>query len=141
MKRLILLCSMLALAACAPPPPPPVAPPPPPPMATGLHVYTVYFGWDRSWVRPIGFRILRQAANAYHAGGVVSVHVTGFTDTSGTPRGNARLAKLRAIHVARILARMGVPWKAMTIASDSGLAVPTPPGVPDARNRRVTIVE
>jgi OmpA-OmpF porin, OOP family len=143
MKRLVLLCSMLVLAACAPPPPAPPPAPPPPPMAAAPQIFTVYFGWDRSWVGPLGIQILQQAANAYHAGGPVAVHVTGYTDTSGSPGFNDRLSTRRADHVARILARMGVPWQAMTIVGEgeNGLAVPTPPGVPDARNRRVTIAE
>jgi OOP family OmpA-OmpF porin len=143
MKRTIVLCSLLALAACAPPPPPP--PPPPGPIVgpLGARVFTVYFGWNRSWVGPQGMAILDQAANTFRAGGVVTVQVTGFTDTSGSAAYNQRLSERRAQHVAQILTQKGVPWNAMAIAGhgENDLAVPTPDGVREPRNRRVTVVE
>ena len=147
MKRVIAVCSLLALAACMPPPPP--APPPPPiPTQTmmapmGARVFTVYFGWNRSWVGPAGMAVLNQAAAAYRMGGVVTVQVTGFTDTSGSAAYNQRLSERRAAHVAQILSRMGVPWNVMAISGhgENDLAVPTPDGVRDPRNRRVTVVE
>ena len=141
MKRAIVLSTLLALAACAPPPPPP--PPPPPVAAPGARVFTVYFGWNRSWVGPQGMAILDQAAAAYRAGGPVMVQVNGFTDTSGSPAYNLRLSERRANHVAQILARKGVPWGAMTIAGhgENDLAVAPPDGVREPRNRRVTVVE
>lgn len=147
MKRaIVLFCSLLALAACVPPPAPPPPPPPPPgPLAAplGARVFTVYFGWNRSWVGPAGMAVLQQAAAAYRAGGAVTVQVTGYTDTSGSPGYNLRLSARRAKHVAYILSRMGVPWRAMQIAAagQTNLAVPTPLGVREPRNRRVTVVE
>ena len=69
MKRaIVLFCSLLALAACVPPPPPP-PPPPPGPLAApvGARVFTVYFGWNRSWVGPAGMAVLQQAAAVYLA--------------------------------------------------------------------------
>ena len=145
MKRaIVLFCSLLALAACVPPPAPP-PPPPPGPLAApvGARVFTVYFGWNRSWVGPAGMAVLQQAAAVYRAGGVVRVQVTGYADTSGAPGYNLRLSARRAKHVAHVLAHLGVPWNAMTIAAagETNLAVPTPDGVPEARNRRVTVVE
>ncbi|HTZ37289.1 MAG TPA: OmpA family protein [Stellaceae bacterium] len=145
MKRALALCSLLIMAACAPVPAP--SPPPPPPPAPGpmaaARVFTVYFAWNRSWVGPQGIAILRQAAAVYKSGGVVTVQVTGYTDTSGSARYNQRLSVRRARHVAHILARMGVPWRAMTVAGrgENDLAVPTPNGVREPRNRRVTVVE
>ena len=143
MKRAIALCSLLALAACAPPFAPPAPPPPGVVAAPGARVFTVYFGWNRSWIGPQGMAILQQAANVYHAGGVVTVQVTGFTDTSGSAAYNQRLSERRAYHVAKVLTSKGVPWAAMTIAGrgESDLAVPTPDGVREPRNRRVTVVE
>ena len=142
MKRAIVLCSLLLMAACVPVPPPP--PPPPPPMAApGARVFTVYFGWNRSWVGPAGMAILQQAADVYKAGGVVTVQVTGYTDTSGSVPYNQRLSLRRAKHVADALVHMGVPPQAMAIggAGENNLAVPTPDGVREPRNRRVTVVE
>ena len=144
-RAIVLFCSLLALAACVPPPAPPPPPPPPGPLAApqGARVFTVYFGWNRSWVGPAGMAVLQQAAAVYKGGGVVTVQVTGYADTSGAPGYNMRLSARRAKHVAHVLAHLGVPWNAMTIAAagETNLAVPTPDGVPEARNRRVTVVE
>src|SRR5229473_704256 len=117
MKRAIILGSLLAMAACVPvPPPPPV---------------------------PQAMAVLQQAAAAYRAGGAVAVHVTGHADTSGPVRYNQRLSDRRARHVSDALVHMGVP--AQTIAfggvGENDLAVPTPDGVREPRNRRVTVVE
>jgi outer membrane protein OmpA-like peptidoglycan-associated protein len=73
----------------------------------------------------------------------VTVQVTGYTDTSGSARYNQRLSVLRARHVARALSKMGVPWRSMAISGhgEHDLAVPTPNGVREPRNRRVTVVE
>lgn len=142
MKRVLALCTLLLMAACVPvPAPAPPPPPPPPPMAA--KVFTVYFAWNRSWVGPQGVAILRQAAATFRAGGVVTVQVTGYTDTSGSAAYNQRLSVRRARTVAHILGHMGVPWRAMTVAGrgENDLAVPTPNGVREPRNRRVTVVE
>jgi len=144
MKRVLALCSLLIMAACAPvPAPAPPPPPPPPPPAAAAKVFTVYFAWNRSWVGPQGMAILKQAADTFKAGGVVTVQVTGYTDRSGSPAYNQRLSVRRARHVAHILAHMGVPWQAMTVAGrgENDNAVPTPDGVREPRNRRVTVVE
>ena len=144
MKRAIVVCSLLAMAACVPVPPPP-PPPPPSPVAgaPGTRVFTVYFGWNRSWIGPSGMAILQQAAAVYKTGGVVTVQITGYTDTSGSVPYNQRLSLRRAKHVADALLHMGVPPQAMVIggASENNLAVPTPDGVREPRNRRVTIIE
>ena len=87
--------------------------------------------------------VLQQAAATYRAGGAVAVHVTGHADTSGSVRYNQRLSDRRARHVADALVHMGVP--AQTVAfggvGENDLAVPTPDGVREPRNRRVTVVE
>ncbi|HZK89468.1 MAG TPA: OmpA family protein, partial [Stellaceae bacterium] len=114
-----------------------------PMFAPAARVFTVYFAWNRSWVGPQGMAILSQAAATFRAGGVVTVQVTGYTDTSGSARYNQRLSVRRARHVAHILAHMGVPWNSMAVSGrgEGDLAVPTPNGVREPRNRRVTVVE
>jgi OmpA-OmpF porin, OOP family len=143
-RAIVLFCSVLALAACAPLVPPPPVPPPPGPMA-GIppHVFTVYFGWNRSKLGREGIAVLQQAAAVFRAGGAATVHVTGYTDTSGAAGYNRRLSVRRAQTVSHILAHMGVPRKAVAIAGagETNLAVPTPDGIREPRNRRVTIVE
>ena len=145
MKRAaVLFSALLAMAACAPlVPPPPVPPPPGPAPAVGARVFTVYFAFNRSRVGPAGLAVLQQAAAVYRAGGGATVQVTGYTDTAGSAGYNQRLSLRRARTVANILARMGVPQPAIVIAGagEANLAVPTPDGVPEPRNRRVTIVE
>ena len=143
MKRAIVLLSLLVLAACVPPP---AAPPPPPPPGVaappGARVFTVYFGWNRTWVGPAGMAILDQAAAAFRAG-PVTVRVTGYADTSGKPGYNQRLSQRRAATVARILVSKGVPPQALVVSGrgENELAVPTPDGVREPHNRRVTVVE
>ena len=144
MKRAIILSSLLAMASCVPVPPPP-APPPGPVAAApaGARVFTVYFDWNRSAVGPQAMAILQQAAAVYRAGGVVSVQVTGYADTSGSVRYNQRLSERRAKSVAHALVQLGVPPQTVVFggAGENNLAVPTPDGVREPRNRRVTIVE
>src|SRR5579862_9614808 len=140
MRRAIILVSLLALGACAAPPPPP--PPAPPAAAVAPNrVFTVYFDWNRSWLGPQARAILQQAATTYHAGGVVTVQITGYADASGSPAFNQRLSMRRAWHVAGILEHDGVPRSALRIAGrgENDLAVPTPAGMREPRNRRVTV--
>ena len=146
MKRaVVLFCSLLALAACVPIVTPPLPPPPPGPVfaAPPARVFTVYFAWNRSRLGREGVAVLQQAAAVYRAGGGVRVQVTGFTDTTGKPGFNQRLSVRRARTVAHILAHMGVPWKAMAVSGqgENNLAVPTPAGVAEPRNRRVVVIE
>ncbi len=146
MKRAMILCSLLAIAACVPVPPPPPPVPPPGPVAAvppGGRAFTVYFDWNRYLVGPQAMAVLQQAAAAYRAGGVVSVRVSGHADTSGSVRYNQRLSERRAKRVADGLVSMGVPAQAIVFGGvgENDLAVPTPDGVREPRNRRVTVVE
>ncbi|HYZ40877.1 MAG TPA: OmpA family protein [Stellaceae bacterium] len=127
-----------------PPPPPapvpvaaPVAPPPSPPQ-----VFLVFFDWDRSDITPAGMDIVRQAADAYKAGGSVRLQVTGYTDLSGSPGYNQRLSERRANNVANALANFGVARSDMTVSGrgESDPRVPTPKGVREPQNRRVEIM-
>ena len=87
--------------------------------------------------------ILQQAAAVYKAGGVVTVQVTGYADTSGSVPYNQRLSHRRAHHVAHALVQLGVAPQALAVAGagENNLAVRTPDGVREPRNRRVTVVE
>ena len=73
----------------------------------------------------------------------MTVTVTGYTDTSGSPAYNQKLSERRANAVATILAQMGVPPSAMTVSGrgQNDLRVPTPDGVREPQNRRVEILE
>jgi outer membrane protein OmpA-like peptidoglycan-associated protein len=70
------------------------------------------------------------------------INVNGFSDTSGTPEYNQQLSEDRAKAVAEELARNGVGPERIHAQGfgDNSLAVATPRGVREARNRRVEIV-
>jgi len=114
----------------------PAAPPAPPPQ-----IFLVFFDWDRADITPAGMGIVRQAANAYKAGGSVRVQVTGYTDLSGSPGYNQRLSERRANNVAKALASLGVARSDMAVSGhgENDPRVPTPPGVREPQNRRVEI--
>jgi outer membrane protein OmpA-like peptidoglycan-associated protein len=115
------------------------APMPPPPPAA--RVFLVFFDWDRDVITSEGMQIVRQAAEAYRAGGAVRLQVTGYTDRSGSPGYNQRLSERRANNVAKALAGMGVPRDQMAVSGrgENDNRVPTADGVRDPQNRRVEI--
>src|SRR5215469_13613851 len=128
----------------APPPPPepvPAEAPAPAPSPTP-RVFLVFFDWVRADITPAGMDIIRQAANAYKAGGSVRIQVTGYTDLSGSAGYNQRLSDRRANNVANALAKLGVTRSDMTVSGrgENDPRVPTPPGVREPQNRRVEIV-
>jgi outer membrane protein OmpA-like peptidoglycan-associated protein len=124
----------------APPPPPAPIPPAPPPSAA--KVFIVFFDWDRDTITPEGMAIIQQAADAYKAGAMVQIQVTGYTDRSGSAGYNQRLSERRANNVAKALARLGVPQNQMAVSGrgENDNRVPTADGVREPQNRRVEIV-
>jgi OOP family OmpA-OmpF porin len=128
----------------APPPPPapvPAAAPTPPP-APAPQVFLVFFDWDRADITPAGMGVVRQAAEAYKAGGAIRIEVTGYTDLSGSAGYNQRLSLRRANNVATALAGLGVARADMTVSGrgENDPRVPTAQGVREPQNRRVEIV-
>jgi len=128
-----------------PPPPPPVAAPPAPPMAAPAPAprsFIVFFDWDKATITSEGMQIIRQAADAYRAGGSVRIQVTGYADRSGSPGYNQRLSERRANAVAAALTRLGVPRNQMAVSGrgENDNRVPTADGVREPQNRRVEIV-
>ena len=122
------------------PPPAPPAPPPPPILAR--KVFLVFFDWDRDTITPEGRAIIAQAADAWRAGGNVTIQVTGYTDASGSAGYNQRLSERRANNVANALAQSGVPRQAMVVSGrgKNDQRVPTADGVREPQNRRAEIV-
>ena len=122
------------------PPPAPPAPPPPPVLAR--KVFLVFFDWDKDTITPEGRAIIGQAADAWRAGGNVTIQVTGYTDASGSAGYNQRLSERRANNVANALAQAGVPRQAMVVSGrgKNDQRVPTADGVREPQNRRVEIV-
>jgi OmpA-OmpF porin, OOP family len=138
---------VLSLAACKPTTPPPAAaaPPPPPPVAApaAQKQFVVYFEFDKSNLTPEGSKVVQDAAAAFRSTGAARVAITGYTDAAGTQQYNLGLSKRRADTVHRALVQAGVPDGAIAEAwrGKENLAVPTPDGVREPRNRRVEIVE
>src|SRR5215831_16432950 len=125
-----------------PPPPPPVPVAAPAALPTGLaKVFLVFFDWDRADITPAGMDIVRQAANAYKAGGSIRIQVTGYTDLSGSTSYNQRLSLRRANNIANALAKLGVARSDMAVSGrgEDDPRVPTARGVREPQNRRVEI--
>jgi outer membrane protein OmpA-like peptidoglycan-associated protein len=142
MRRVFLLCSLLALVACAQPaPPPPAAEAPPPPPPPAEHNFTVFFDWNRANVTPEGHQIIEAAAATYKSG-PGPVQVVGHTDTSGSAAFNQKLSVRRAQNVATVLGESGVPQNEMNVSGvgQNDLKVPTPDGVREPQNRRTEII-
>lgn len=70
------------------------------------------------------------------------IHIIGHTDTKGTETFNDNLAQLRANHIAHQIKNLGLDYLKMEIESygEYNLAVKTPDGVREAKNRRVEIL-
>jgi outer membrane protein OmpA-like peptidoglycan-associated protein len=132
-------------AAYTPPPPPPVQQPPAtpvaPPAAAVPTTYQVFFDFNRADVDPSARPVIAQAASNAKRGNVTRITVTGHTDTVGSDRYNQRLSERRADAVRRELIRQGVPADEIVTVGrgKTDLAVPTPNGVREPRNRRVVI--
>ncbi len=124
----------------APPPPPPA--PAPAPVAQAARTYLVFFDWDRADLTDRARQIIAEAAQATTRVQVTRIEVSGYTDTSGTPRYNQGLSVRRAQNVASELVRLGVPRQSITVQGfgETRLLVPTAKGVREPQNRRVEIV-
>jgi OmpA-OmpF porin, OOP family len=133
-----------------PPPPPPVvvAPPAPPPVqvapprvACPTNQFKVYFEWDRATLNQAARDTIQNAvsqARRCNLGGVV---VVGHTDTSGSPRYNARLSERRASVVAQALVAGGINGGAISTsaAGETQLDKATRDGVREPLNRRTEV--
>jgi OmpA-OmpF porin, OOP family len=136
MKRLFVLCALLAMAACAQQPPPrPVAanPPPPPPPPT---TYTVYFDYNSARLSPAATEIVGLSAGAYKAGAPSSVQVTGYASPPGSAGYNQRLSLRRANAVAAQLQQDGVPQSALVISGQGETSSSPTPG----QDQRVDVI-
>ena len=144
---LVVAAIALSLAACKPAAPPPAAAAPPPPPAAAPppapKQFVVYFEFDKYNLTPEGARVVQDAAAAFKSGGSARVAVAGYTDAAGTQQYNIGLSKRRADTDRAGLVRAGVPDGAIAESwhGKQNLAVPTPDGVREPRNRRVEITE
>jgi outer membrane protein OmpA-like peptidoglycan-associated protein len=140
--------SLLALenaARPAPPPasfpvaPAPVAPPPPP--AAAPTDYTVYFDLDSWTLTAEDLTVLTNVINTARSGGQSHITVVGHTDTSGPAPYNQRLSVRRSNVVVEALVDMGArrPSIQASGVGEKDLAVQTPDGTKEAKNRRAVI--
>ena len=85
--------------------------------------------------------MVSEAANYANAGKATQLVIVGHTDTSGSPKYNARLSERRAKAVADALVGMGVASSAVAVdwKGESAPAVATGDGVKEPLNRRSTI--
>lgn len=125
--------------ARAAPAPTPVAAPAPAPVPRN---YIVFFDFDRDTLTPTARQTVETASANAKAGGITKIDVTGYTDRAGTPQYNLGLSKRRAERVRDSMVALGVPSNQIVVAwkGEADPAVPTADGVPEPRNRRVTII-
>jgi outer membrane protein OmpA-like peptidoglycan-associated protein len=125
-----------------PPPPAPAPAPVAAPAPAPAQTYLVFFDWNKYNLTPRAVQIIAQAAQASHTQNVTTLNVSGYTDTSGTPRYNLGLSFRRARAVAAQLVADGVPRSEIEIHGygETHLLVPTGPGVREPQNRRVEII-
>jgi OOP family OmpA-OmpF porin len=109
--------------------------------AAQIQTYLVYFDLNKATLNDRARGIVKEAAMT-STSRQTRIEVTGNTDTSGGSAYNQALSERRAKAVATALVGDGVPKDAISIQGrgDTNLAVPTGPGVVEARNRRVEIV-
>ena len=128
----------------APAPAPEPTPPPPPPPAPVCTPgpYIVFFDFDKSDITAEAASVLDGAVTAYGDCGQAQVMLSGYTDTSGTPKYNLGLSQRRADAVSAYMTSKGVPGGVITTKAlgETNLRVQTADGVRELQNRRVEIM-
>jgi OmpA-OmpF porin, OOP family len=104
-------------------------------------VFVVYFDFDKSVLTPEAVGIIRPAADTFKRTGAVTIKIDGYTDLAGAQKYNVGTSKRRADAVRVELVTDGVANNAVAQAwhGKENPAVPTPDGVREPRNRRVTL--
>jgi len=113
----------------------------PAPAAAPSADFTAYFDLNSAVLTPDGMAVLRQAIDTARAGRQSRITVVGHTDTLGSPPYNVALSKKRAAAIRDALVSMGARPAAIQISGvgEDGLAVQTPDGVAEAKNRRAVV--
>ena len=122
----------------ASPPPQSSAAPAPSAQQAG---YTVYFDFNSWTLTAEDLRVIQKTIDAARDGGQPLITVVGHTDTSGRAEYNKRLSIRRADVVRDVLVDLGARREAIETkgVGESDLAVPTPDGVREPKNRRSVI--
>jgi outer membrane protein OmpA-like peptidoglycan-associated protein len=103
--------------------------------------FIVYFPFDQYVLTPEAQSVVSEAANYATSGKATKLVVVGHTDTSGSPKYNAKLSERRAKAVADALVGAGVAADTLAVdwKGESAPAVATGDGVKEPLNRRSTI--
>lgn len=103
--------------------------------------FTALFGLNSAELTADGIAVLRRAIDTARAGRQSRIAVVGHTDTLGSPPYNVTLSKKRAQAIRDALVRMGARPAAIQISGvgEEDLAVQTPDGVAEAKNRRAAV--
>jgi len=126
----------------APTPAPAPAPAPAPtPAAANAGDFTVYFNFDSWTLTAEDLKVITDVINTARAGGQAHITIVGHTDTSGPADYNQKLSVKRANVVVEALVDLGARRSAITASGvgETDLAVETPDGVKEAKNRRAVI--
>jgi OOP family OmpA-OmpF porin len=109
----------------------------PPPAAD----YTVYFEFDSWSLSAEDLTVITNAMAAARSGQQTHIIIVGHTDTSGSPGYNQNLSVRRASVVKDVMVQMGARPEAIQTSGvgESDLAVQTPDGVKEPKNRRTVI--
>lgn len=101
----------------------------------------ITFALNSADVKSQFYPVLRSVALVLKHYDKTIVNVDGYTDTSGTAQYNMTLSQQRANNVASYLISQGLNPQRFIVRGwgETNLKVPTPDGVPNAANRRVTI--
>jgi len=110
----------------------------PPPVQT----FTLYFKTGSTVMTTNSRKLFAAIVSAVERRAAISVRISGHTDTTGSHRLNNTLALERAKRVRALLLQQGVKPELvfMTSHGKRNLAIPTPDGVPEPRNRRAVII-
>ena len=113
----------------------------PQPAAMPAPGYIVYFNFNSTKLEGDAIQVIREAAQTFKSEKASRADLAGHADRSGGQAFNDRLSSLRAEAVGDALMKQGIPESAITISAfgESDLAVSTPDGAKEPRNRRVTI--
>ena len=124
----------------APVPSAPVSAPVPAPAAQSSD-FTVYFDFDSWTLKAEQLKVLTDVINTARSGGQANINVVGHTDTSGSADYNQKLSVHRANVVVEALVDMGARRAAIHASGvgETDLAVQTPDGVKEAKNRRTVV--
>jgi outer membrane protein OmpA-like peptidoglycan-associated protein len=103
--------------------------------------FTVYFDFDSWTLSAEALGVLQQAINTARSGQQTHIAIVGHTDTSGSAGYNQALSLRRANVVKEVLVQMGARPDAIvtTGVGEADLAVQTPDGVKEPKNRRSVI--